>query len=124
MRIGKAKQSKKRLISIGDKIWYNILIEKNPRCEVCSQPATQIHHFFYKSSSNFLRWDFANGISLCQHCHSLLHFRDPKLIESKITARRGMDWLLSLTAKAAIKPKPGYFTIQWVKQQLEKLKVA
>jgi len=112
--------SKKKLRGIADRLWYQIGMLNHPYCEVCSLPAHQIHHFFYKGSCGSLRYDLDNGIGLCMHCHSLLHFKDPKMIESIIIEKRGRKWYEELLLKAR-KLETYYKNVQWYKDHIERL---
>ena len=110
---------KKRLRDKADKLWYLKYLKE--KCEVCSAPAVQVHHYYFKSSFGHLRYNEDNGISLCQKCHYLLHTRDPKGIEDKIIKARGQKWLDRLKKKAYTKPKAGYQTIGYYKGVIEEL---
>ena len=110
---------KKRLRNKADKLWYEKC--KKGKCEVCGNTATQVHHYFYKSSYGHMRYDEDNGVSLCTSCHFLLHHQDPHRIEDKIIAVRGQKWLDKLKKKAYAKPKAGYQTIGYYKGVIEEL---
>jgi len=112
----KTKKAKKR--SQADKLWYQALLK--PKCEVCEGKAIQVHHFFYKSSYGHLRYNEENGISLCQHCHFLIHTRDPKIINDKIIKARGNKWYNKLKEQALTKPKAGYQNISFYKEAINK----
>jgi hypothetical protein len=104
-----------------DRLWYQILMLRHQYCEVCSLPAQQIHHFFFKGSCGHLRYDLDNGIGMCMHCHSLLHFKDAKLIESLIIEKRGEDWYHMLLLKARDRPT-SFSTTKWYKGHIDRLK--
>ena len=106
--------------SQADKLWFSILILLHPYCEVCSKPTQQIHHFFTKGSCGHLRYDLENGIGLCMHCHSLLHFKDAKLVESVIIEKRGQEWYNKLLAKARNRPS-SFQRVSWYKDNIKKL---
>ena len=112
------KSKKAKLRSQADRLWFGKLLK--PKCEICEGKAIQVHHFFYKSSYGHLRYDENNGVSLCQHCHFLLHTRDPKIIVDKIIEARGKEWYINLKAKALLKPKSGYQNIGWYNEAIKK----
>jgi len=113
--------SKKKLRSIGDTTWYKVGMILHPLCEVCHNPTSQIHHFFFKGSCGQLRYDLDNGVGMCMHCHSLLHFKDAKLVESVIIEARGQKWYNELLAKAREKHS-SFVTVGWYKAHIERLK--
>jgi 5-methylcytosine-specific restriction endonuclease McrA len=103
-----------------DQLWFEVLKLKHPQCEVCGAPTQQIHHFFAKGSCSHLRYGLDNGVGLCMHCHSLLHFRDAKLVESKIIERRGQQWYDKLLLKARERPT-SFARVNWYKEHIELL---
>jgi len=103
-----------------DRLWYYKYLQ--PNCEVCGEPAIQVHHFYYKSSYGHLRYDKDNGISLCKKCHFLLHSQDPKKITNKIIAIRGNRWHNRLTKKSREPIKSGYLTLNYYYDIIKKLK--
>ena len=117
------KTKKQKLRSEADKIWYNIIIQRNPICESCGEEkSTQAHHYYYKGSFGHLRYDLDNGIGLGLKCHFLLHHHDPKPIEAKIIAKRGQKWIKKLTVKAQKRPSGAYLTLNYYQDTLEELK--
>jgi len=72
------------------------LTAKNPRCEVCGQDTSCMHHFFTKSSSSFLRYDERNLIPLCNRCHFRHHNTSDPNIHATIIEKRGLDWYRKL----------------------------
>lgn len=113
---------KKRLRSKADVIWYNLLLKK--KCEVCSKPAIQVHHFFPKSLYGHLRYDLENGITLCQGCHFTHHMKDDPVISQTIIKKRGTKWLARLTKKALNSPGGSYLTILYYENTIQRLKEA
>lgn len=89
-RIGKSKISQlqkkcdKRLQEEG-KIRYN-------KCEVCGNPISCLHHFFPKSISAVLRYDWDNLIPICNGCHMRHHSAGDPRIHATIIKKRGQDW--------------------------------
>lgn len=71
-----------------------------PKCEVCGKPSYCMHHFFPKSVSSRLRYDFDNLIPICQGCHMRHHQAgDPKIHET-IKRKRGQAWYDTLEKKS------------------------
>jgi len=93
---------KNRLKNKCDHLWFEVLLKD--RCEVCGEKAIQVHHFYKKSSYGFLRYDLDNGISLCKHCHFVLHSQDPKMIEDNIEKARGKKWREKIRNKSINRP--------------------
>jgi 5-methylcytosine-specific restriction endonuclease McrA len=114
------KSKKSKLQSEADRLWFNALI--GPVCEVCGGKAVQVHHFFYKGSYGHLRYNLDNGISICQRCHFLIHFKDPKIIEEKIITKRGKEWFEELKKLANKRPPNSYKTIGYYLEIINNLK--
>ena len=110
----------KQLRSKCDMVWYQILMMRHPYCESCGKPSSQIHHYWHKGSYGHLRYDLDNGIGLCMKCHSVLHFRDAKTIESLIVEKRGKKWDKDLLLKARNRPA-SFVNSKWYKDNLERL---
>jgi len=112
---------KAKLRGQADKLWYEKYLKD--RCEVCGEGGIlQAHHFYYRSSFSILRYSEENHITLCRKCHFVLHHQDPKKVEEKIIEKRGGAWYHKIKKKAKEKPKPGYLTMDYYRQVLEKLK--
>lgn len=96
------KRAKKFLMAECNKLWFKILITKNPKCEVCGSKAVQVHHFFYKGNYPHLKYNLNNGISLCMGCHFKLHHHDPKKfpITEQIIAKKGKKWYNALVKES------------------------
>ena len=117
----KKAPSKKHLRETGDQLWRMAGVKMwGQRC-ICGTPAVHCHHYWYRSSVGHLRYDLDNFVPLCNSCHFLLHFRDPKLIEPKIVEARGKEWEKRLNEKAKEKPQ-SYQTVGWYKSKIEELK--
>ena len=110
---------KKKLRKIADKLWFQKLIK--PKCECCSKPAVQVHHYFPKGSFGHLRYDLENGISLCQGCHLKIHFTGDPTVNQTIIEKRGKGWYNRLKKKAHEKQKPSYMTVKWYRDHIERL---
>lgn len=82
------------------------------QCLVCGKPHQVLHHYFPKSTSSHLRYDWENCINLCQGCHFRLHNGDP-VIQNTINKVKGEEWLENLTRKKRlnilVKPSKGYY---------------
>ena len=97
----KRTPNKKRKLAIqADKLWKELILSRNPYCEVCGEPSFQAHHFYFKGSYPLLKYEISNGIGLCLKHHSLLHFRDAKAVEEIIIEKRGKIWAEKLKEKS------------------------
>lgn len=115
------KQNKtKRLRKKADKLWFQILIEKKPKCEICGKSAVQIHHFFPKGSYSVLRYDLENGISICQGCHLKHHAKGDPTIHQRVIEKRGEDWYNRLLEKSK-QLNPSYKGIKYYQEIIKKL---
>lgn len=87
-------------------------------CLVCGGQMSCLHHYHPKSTSSALRYDFDNGVPICQGCHFRLHNGDP-LIPEKILAVKGPDWAAKLAEKRKekITTTIGYYRTK--KEELE-----
>ena len=116
MKKKKYKNPIPRLRNKADKLYQQVGLALNPRCECCGHPAQCIHHFFTKASSSYLRYDRANGIPICQKCHLKLHKRqDPSMIAA-ILNKRGQEWFDDLDRKRGTITK---FTVGYLKSIIE-----
>ena len=92
---------KKKLKEIGklkeeaDRALQDAFRRNNPgkKCEMCLVNEFQVmHHFIWKSSSNYLRYVEKNLIFVCNPCHSKFHaFHDP-MYPIKVHKMRGPEW--------------------------------
>jgi len=107
-----------------DRLWKEICLRKyGTKCEICGENfRTTPHHFYYRSSIPWLRYEILNGIILCQKCHALLHFKDPKIIEEKIIKIRGKKWLNKLNKIKDNKPRFFKTDLEWYEKKLDILK--
>lgn len=70
------KKSKRSLIKQMDKIWSQI-IRNRERCARCSRPDTlQAAHIFSRRNMS-VRWDLDNGMPLCYACHMFWAHKEP-----------------------------------------------
>ena len=91
---------KKKLKTIGklkseaDRAMQDHFRRIKTHCEICGKPYQVAHHFIFKSSSNYLRYDEKNLIFVCTSCHSKFHsFPDPTY-PIKVAKLRGNSWVM------------------------------
>ena len=70
-----------------------------PKCEVCGGRSYCLHHFFPKSISSKLRYDFDNLVAVCQGCHMRHHLAGDPTIHGTIIKKRGQSWYDVLLTK-------------------------
>lgn len=78
-----------------DKLAQQIFVANNPQCFICPKETSCGHHFFPKSTSTALRYDFDNWIPLCVGDHFRHHNGDPR-IHAVIMKKRGEKWYKNL----------------------------
>lgn len=81
-------------------------------CEICGKPISCLHHFFPKSVSANLRYDWDNLIPICQGCHMRHHQAgDPKIHATVIEKRGGLKWYndLAKRSRELIRINQGYY---------------
>ena len=61
-------------------------------CEICNKPMNCLHHFFPKSMSSKLRYDWNNLIPICNGCHMRHHSAGDPSIHMTIVEKRGYSW--------------------------------
>ncbi len=85
--------------------------KENPNCEICGKPVNCMHHFYPKSVSARLRYDWDNLIPICQGCHSRHHQAGDPRIHGTVIQKRGMGWYERLLEKKKeeIKVNIGYY---------------
>ena len=94
----KAKTAKLKDIVKPDKLRSkcDILVQKiytKGKCESCGlREASCVHHYIYKSQSNFLRYKISNLIPICSECHTRHHKSGDSEIMSRVIAKRGIEW--------------------------------
>jgi hypothetical protein len=89
----------KRLQAEADKLIQEIGKKKFPRSLISNEPTQVLHHFFPKSVSSCLRYDWDNLIPLTSAEHCRLHQSPDPEIESRIITIKGKRWLTSLLAR-------------------------
>ena len=70
------------------------------RCEVCGKPMSCLHHFFPKSTSARLRYDWDNLIPICNGCHMQHHQAGNPRIHGTVIKKRGQAWYDTLNKKS------------------------
>ena len=101
----------KQLQSKADKLLQKKGREVFDKCEICGEPMQCLHHFFTKSSSARLRYEWDNMIPICQACHFAHHTRFDPNINVMILKSRGFDWYDNLvkTKQEVIKTNRDYY---------------
>lgn len=91
-----------------------------PKCEVCGKPMSCLHHYYPKSVSARLRYDWDNLIPICNGCHMRHHQAGDPNIHNTVNKKRGNAWLTTLQKKKNeyIKVNKEYY--QYVKEMLTK----
>lgn len=85
------------------------------KCEVCGKPMSCLHHFYPKSVSARLRYDWDNLIPICQGCHMRHHQAGDPRIHNRIIEKRGKVWLAEIHSKAteSIKVNIAHYKYVW-----------
>lgn len=91
-------------------------------CEVCGKPMTTGHHFFPKSTSARLRYEFDNLIPICSGCHMQHHQAGNHRIHITIIRKRGKDWYDNLNELSRVKFKTNIAYYRVVKFNLLKMR--
>lgn len=65
-------------------------------CLVCGGEMSCLHHYFPKSTSSNLRYNFLNLIPICVGCHLRHHKKGDPRIQNIINKRKGEKWLKEL----------------------------
>jgi len=117
------KVYKNKLIKRGNNLLKLVCFKQNgSKCEVCGgNYLTTAHHYWLRSDAIHLIYEPLNFITLCCKCHTKLHFRDQKVVEYQIIAKRGKKWLNKLNKLKEKAPEGSFKTIQWIEEQIEKL---
>ena len=87
-------------------------------CLICGNPVQVGHHFFPKSVSSRLRYEWENIIPLCSGCHMRLHQSGDPRYEQRIIAVKGERWYESLERIARDYQK---VNVAYYKQMYERL---
>ena len=99
-----------------DKLMQQIGHEENPTCLLCGKPQQVMHHFFPKSVSSFLRYEWRNLIPLCNGCHMRLHQSGDPTYEQRIIKIKGKKWFdwLATNARNYIKINTAYYEEKYI----------
>ena len=62
------------------------------KCLVCGMPMSCLHHFFPKSVSSALRYEWKNLVPICQSCHFKHHSKYDPTIHETIIRINGQNW--------------------------------
>lgn len=85
-----------KLKARADRALQDAFRRNNPgkKCEMCRVNEFQVmHHFIWKSQSNYLRYVEKNLVYVCNPCHSKFHaFPDPTY-PIKLAKMRGSEWV-------------------------------
>lgn len=92
--------------------------KKYKYCEICCKPMTCLHHFFPKSISSALRYDWDNLVPICVSCHFSHHNGDPR-IHVTIIEKRGQTWYKNLLRDKERIIKPSLMYYQAIIKQLK-----
>jgi hypothetical protein len=106
-----------------DALYQELGRQTYDRCLVCGEEYSCLHHLVKKSQSTALRYDFKNGVPLCNRCHCGIHQGVNDLITGRIVAIMGQEWLDELERKK----KEGLgknYGINWYKEMIEFLNFA
>ena len=91
------------------------------KCESCDKNmAVCLHHYIYKSQSNFLRYYPGNLINICAECHTRHHKSGDSEIMSRVIAKRGIEWEQLLQR---LRRTPCKLTIPYLEEQIKLLEV-
>ena len=84
---------------------------RNPFCLLCGKAQQVMHHFFPKSVSSFLRYNWDNLVPLCNGCHMRLHQSGDPSYEERIKKIKGQKWYnwLAQHARDYIKINTAYY---------------
>ena len=63
------KTERKKLVAELDRVW-SLVIRSKGHCECCERTTGQFHaHHLFGRIRKSVRWNKANGVCLCVHCH-------------------------------------------------------
>lgn len=81
------------------------------KCEVCDKLMNCLHHFYPKSMSSKLRYEWTNLIPICNSCHFRHHSTGDPSIHATIISKRGQEWyeFLTMTKREIIKTSVAYY---------------
>lgn len=113
------KKLERKAVDLHKKVCFKLY---GDRCELCgSTYLATVHHFYFKSSVVWLKFEILNGVILCCKCHARLHFKDAKLVEELIIKKRGKKWYNKLRRLKDNKPRFFKVNILWYQREIKKL---
>src|SRR5665213_2247129 len=71
--------------------WYRANYS-DEKCEICGAPYEVLHHYIFKSQSNYLRYVIKNLIFVCRKCHYKFHNNYAQSAVAQIIKQRGQEW--------------------------------
>jgi len=80
-----------------DKKMQELGREQYDKCLVCGGEYSCLHHFYPKSQTTYLRYNWENLIPICAGCHLRHHAGDPD-IHARVIEIKGKDWYENLKA--------------------------
>ena len=86
-----SKKADKQMQEIGREMYAD------KGCLICGGEYSCLHHFFPKSQSTYLRYNWKNLIPICQKCHYNHHNGNPE-VHIIVLEIKGMDWFEELQA--------------------------
>lgn len=104
-----------------DRLFQIKFIEKNPKSIISGEPTEVCHHYIPKSQSNYLRFDFNNGIALTNKEHCRHHLSGDPSIVSTIVLNKGKEWVEELQRKRQIICKNNKIHLEEVFKELSSL---
>ena len=126
MKASKGAAKKHRLESQAMAIWWELTRRKwGSVCEICGEPAVEMHHFVPRSRSRLLKFDVENAVPLCKSCHTKIHYSgnegEATRMEEIIKKKRGKKWQNYIEEKERSK-SGGYYGAYYLKGLIEELK--
>jgi len=101
-----------------DRLYQQVGLKLNPKCECCGKPASEVHHFVPKSLASSLRYELKNGISICRSCHFTHHTKADPIIYERMVANKPQHWFFFIKRE---RNKIVKTTLGWYKEQIKKL---
>lgn len=93
--------------------------QRYKKCFLCNKENQVLHHFFPKSVSSYLRYDWENLVPLCNGCHMRLHQSGDPRYEQMIINQKGEAWYQYLESHARDYVKVDKWYYENIKEHLE-----
>lgn len=74
------------------------IIYEDRGCLICGGKYSCLHHFYPKSQTTYLRYNWKNLIPICAKCHFAHHNGDPE-IHASVIRIKGDEWFEKLKAE-------------------------